>query len=101
MIKFRSPEEKEAVRHYAKVLNNKNIESILKNDGIKTPGEARELANFFWQMVDQTVSDSEKNLVIAGYTNLESLCEDIMQSLRSHFIATGHMDIWEEEADKA
>lgn len=32
-------------------------------------------------------------LAVAGYTNLESLCEDIMQSLRSHFIAAGYMEI--------
>lgn len=101
MIKFRFPEEKEALRHYAKTLNNTNIEAILQNDGIKTSDEARELASFFWKMVDQTVIDSDNNLVIAGYTNLQSLCEDLMQSLRSHFIATGHMEIWEEESDKA
>jgi len=52
-------------------------------------------------MVDQTVIDSDNNLVIAGHTSLESLCGDVMQTLRSHFIATGHMEIWEEESDKA
>ncbi len=31
-------------------------------------------------------------LAVAG-SNLESLCEDIMQSLRSHFIAAGYMEI--------
>lgn len=101
MIKFRFPEEKEALLHYTKALNNPKIKTILQSGGIKTPEEARELASFFWKMVDQTVIDSDKNTVVAGYTNLETLCEDVLQSLRSHFIATGYVDIWEEESDKA
>lgn len=101
MIKFRFPEEKEALHHYAKTLNNTKIDVILQGDGIKNSDDARELASFFWKMVDQTVIDADNSLVIAGYTNLECLCEDVMQSLRSHFIATGHMEIWEEESDKA
>ena len=100
-IQFRFPEEKQALLHYAKILGNKQIEQILSNEGAKNPNEARELASFFWKMVDQTVIDSEQNITVAGYTNLESLCEDVMQSLRSHFIATGYMEIWEEESDKA
>ncbi len=101
MIRFRFPEEKQALLHYAQILGNKTIEEILLNEGVRTSNEARELASFFWKMVDQTVIDSEQNITVAGYTNLESCCEDIMQSLRSHFIATGYMEIWEEESDKA
>ncbi|PUA30618.1 MAG: hypothetical protein B0W54_09145 [Cellvibrio sp. 79] len=101
MITYLNTKEKDALLHYAKILENQKIENILKNDGIKSTEDARELASFFWKMVDQTVLDSNKNLVIAGYTNLESLCEDLMQTLRSHFIATGHSVIWEEESDKA
>jgi hypothetical protein len=100
MIKFRFPEEKEALHHYANVLDNKTVENVL-HDGIRSTEDARELASFFWKMVDQTVVDNESNISVAGYTNLESLCEDLMQSLRSHFIATGYMEIWEEESDKA
>lgn len=101
MINFRFPEEKDALLHYAKTLVNKKVERILHNDGISSSQEARELASFFWKMVEQTVIDSDKNLAVAGYTNLENLCEDVMQSLRSHFIATGHIEIWDDEADKA
>ena len=97
----RSSKVKDALIHYAQTLENRTVETILQNDGIKTSGDARALASFFWKMVDQTVIDADNSLVIAGYTNLESLCEDVMQSLRSHFIATGHMEIWEEESDKA
>lgn len=100
MIKFRFPEEKNALLHYAKTLGNRKVEKILHSDGIQSSEEARELASFFWKMVNRTVVDSENNVTIAGYNNLESLCEDIMQSLRSHFIATGHLDIWDEESDK-
>lgn len=101
MIHFRFPEEKDALLHYAKTLKSKEVEQILHNDGISSSEEARELASFFWKMVDQTVTDSDANIVVAGYTNLESLCEDVMQSLRSHFITTGYMEIWDEESGKA
>ncbi len=101
MIRFRFPEEKDALLHYAKTLENKEVEQILHNDEINSSEEARELANFFWKMVDQTVIDNDVNIVVAGYTSLESLCEDVMQSLRSHFITTGYMEIWDDESDKA
>lgn len=100
MIKFRFAEEKGALLHYTKALDNKRVEEIIQGDGVRSPEDARELASFFWKMVDQTVIDSDKNVEIAGYTSLESLCEDVMQSLRSHFITTGYMEIWEDESDK-
>lgn len=101
MIHYKYPEEKEVLLHYAKILKNIHVDEILQNENLQSAEDARELASFFWRMVDQTVIDSEKDLVIAGYKNLESCCEDVMQSLRSHFIATGYVDIWEEESDKA
>ena len=101
MIKYRHPEEKEVLLHYARTLNHKNIETILTKGKIESAEEAKALAHFFWIMVDQTVIDAENGVAVIGQTNLESWCEYIMQSLRSHFIATGHMQIWEEESDKA
>lgn len=34
MIKFRFPEEKNALLHYAKTLGNRKVEKILHSDGI-------------------------------------------------------------------
>ena len=91
MINYRDTKEKDALLHYAKILANQKVETILQNDGIKSTEDARELASFFWKMVDQTVIDSESNLVVAGYTSLASRCEDLMQTLRSHLSL---LDIW-------
>ncbi len=99
-ITYSSPQEKDALLQYAKALDNKRVEEIIQGDGVRSPEDARELSSFFWKMVDQTVIDSGKNVEIAGYTSLKSLCEDVMQSLRSHFITTGYMEIWEDESDK-
>lgn len=52
-------------------------------------------------MVDLTVDDADQGKAIAGQTNLERWCEDILQTLRYHYIETGYMQIWEEELDKA
>lgn len=98
MIKFRFPEESQILSHYADKLNNTKIEEILKT-GLKSSAEAEELAQFFWKVVDQSADDHQQGVVVLGFSNLESWCEDIMQSLRSHFIATGYIDIWERESD--
>ena len=39
MIRFRFPEEKDAILHYAKLLENNNIENIIQN-GITSPEDA-------------------------------------------------------------
>ena len=101
MIPYKYPHEKEFLLYYAKTLKNIKVEEILKRDGIQCEEDARTLAGFFWKLVDQTVIDSKNNLVIAGCKNLESCCEDIMQTLRSHFLATGYIEIWEDVSDKA
>lgn len=101
MIDLKYPEEKAILMYYAKTLSAPNIERVVSATGIQSTNDAQELANFFWKMVDQTVIDKENNLIVAGQTDLDSWCEYIMQSLRSHFIATGHIDIWEDESDKA
>lgn len=100
MIEYKFKLEKEILLHYARTLNHNNIEAILTKGQIESSEEAQELAHFFWVMVDQTVIDTESGVVIVGHTNQESWCEYIMQSLRSHFIATGYMKIWKEESDK-
>lgn len=101
MIEYKFKQEKEILLHYARTLNHKNIEAILTKDKIESSEEAQELAHFFWVMVDQTVIDRGNGVAVIGQKNLESWCEYIMQSLRSHFIATGYMQIWEEESDNA
>ncbi len=101
MIAYKYLHEKELMHCYAKTLKNINAKEILKKDGIQCQKDARALAGFFWKLVDQTVIDGKNNLVIAGCKNLESCCEDIMQILRSHFLATGYVEIWEAVSDKA
>ncbi len=100
MIKYKFSEEKKILLHYAQKLNQENITAILLKDQIDTAKEAKELASFFWVMVDQTVIDSENGTVVEGEKNLAAWCEYIMQSLRSHFVATGYLRTWEEESDK-
>jgi hypothetical protein len=100
MIKFRTPEERQILLHYADKFNNDRIEALL-NEGLKSPSDAEELAHFFWEVVDQSATDHEKGITVLGFNSLESWCEDIMQSLRSHFSSTGYMKIWEDESDKS
>lgn len=99
MIKFRAPEERQILLHYAGRLNNNKIEDLL-NEGLQSPTDAEELARFFWKVVDQSAADHEKGITVMGFNSLESWCEEIMQSLRSHFSSTGYMKIWEDESDK-
>lgn len=93
-------QEKQILLHYADELNKNRIEALL-NEGLKSPTDAEELARFFWKVVDQSAADHEKGITVIGFASLESWCEDIMQSLRSHFASTGYMKIWENESDKS
>jgi hypothetical protein len=100
MIEYRQPAEREILFHYANNLKDAEIIKILNQGGVENAVEARQLASFFWKMVDLTVLDSDNEKTIAGQSNLESWCEDIMQTLRYHFIETGYMQEWEDESDK-
>ncbi len=101
MIEYRQPAEKEILLHYANHIQSSEITNILERGEIENSTQARQLASFFWKMVDLTVIDADNGKSIAGQTDLESWCEDIMQTLRYHFIETGFISEWEDESDKA
>lgn len=101
MIEYKHPAEKEILLHYANAIQDAETLNILNNGEIENSIQARQLASFFWKIVDLTVIDADNGKSIAGQTNLESWCEDIMQTLRYHFIETGYMSEWEDESDKA
>lgn len=101
MIEYKHTAEKQILLHYANSIRDADVISILENGEIKNSVQAHQLASFFWKMVDLTVDDADQGKAIAGQTNLESWCEDILQTLRYHYIETGYMQIWEEESDKA
>ena len=100
MIDYRHSAEKEILRHYANYIQDIAVLEILERGGIENSTEARQLASFFWKMVDLTVEDADNEKTVVGQTNLGSWCEDIMQTLRYHFTETGYMTEWEEESDK-
>lgn len=100
MIEYRNITEKEILSHYANYIQDAEILGTLE-DGVKNSAQALKLASFFWKMVDLTVIDANNGQSIAGQTSLESWCEDIMQTLRYHFIEIGYMQEWEDESDKA
>ena len=101
MIEYRHSAEREILFHYANHIQDIAVLTILERGGLENPTEAHQLASFFWKMVDLTVEDADNGKVVAGQKNLGSWCEDIMQTLRYHFIETGYMKEWEEESDKA
>jgi len=100
MIEYRHSAEKEILLHYANYVQDTAVLKILARGGIENSTEARQLASFFWKMVDLTVEDADNENTVAGQTNLGGWCEDIMQTLRYHFTETGYMTEWEEESDK-
>jgi hypothetical protein len=101
MIQYRFPEEQKILLYYTKKLNRPDINKILTKGNIETSAEGKKLAQFFWQMVDQTVIDSESDMSVLGYTGIESWCQHIMQTLRYHFLETGYISIWEDESENA
>jgi hypothetical protein len=100
LIRYKYPEEKHILIHYATEFDDQITLSIIEKGEAGNSSEAIHLSTFFWRMVDQTVIDSHDNKSVAGQTNLGDWCEDIMQTLRYYFIASGFLNEWDMESDK-
>lgn len=59
MIQYKFPEEKDFILYYAKRLNDITTKEIIHRGKAENSTEAKHLAKFFWEMVDQCVKDKE------------------------------------------
>lgn len=95
MIPYRLPQEKETLLHYADLLNDITARRIIENDAIRSADEAIHLAQFFWQMVDQSNIEDAKS----GNSS-EYILEKIIITLMSYFRSSGYEEEWERVSDE-
>ncbi|WP_370981154.1 hypothetical protein [Agaribacterium sp. ZY112] len=101
MITYRYEKEKEIAKYYAVKLSDERSLSILDNGFVSNSEEAVHLSTFFWRVVDELVSDSEKGNEVCGEAYLEEWSELIMASFRAYLRSSGYEKEWNEVSDNA
>ena len=81
--------------HYAQKLNSNLATQVFQSGkDISTKEEAAELTIFFWNMLDEAVTDQENNIEIAGVYDLEHWMEKLMNITIGYLSRRGFKDEW-------
>jgi hypothetical protein len=99
VIKFKFPEEKEYVVHFAKKMDDTKLLSIIQSGEVKSEEEAEYLSKFFWRMVDKSIEDEELGISSVFVESNEFWNEKIMYSISGYLERIGYENIWENIAD--
>ena len=95
---FRYDEEKEIFEHYAKLLKQEQLISLIENNMINTAEEAIALAEFYWQIVDKCIE--EEKLAEKAKTN-EYWNEKLLISISGFIERNGFEEQWDDVLDSA
>lgn len=87
--------------HYANRLNNELAAGVITSEAdVTSKEEAKNLANFFWAMVDEAVDDEENGLAIEGYSDLQFWLEKAMHIFSGYIKLQGFAEQWREVSRK-
>ncbi|WNO10600.1 hypothetical protein [Teredinibacter sp. KSP-S5-2] len=100
MIKYRYSEELEIATYYAKKLHDDAVLSILKNGTVENSADAVRLSEFFWNMVDASIIDEQKDVALPWPEGAEYWNEKIMTSISGYLENAGYGSEWESISDK-
>lgn len=100
MIRYKFDEEVDVIKHYASILNNDIVLSIISVGEVKSAQEAEALSEFFWVMVDKSIEDEENNVESPWTEGAEYWNEKILNSLSGYLERAGYEEIWERVSDK-
>ena len=95
MIPYTLPEEKETILKYAKLLNDNDVEEIIKRDQLRDKEEAIHLAQFYWDMVHASNEEDKKT-----GNNSEFILEKIIITFMAYFRSSGYENEWNDITDK-
>lgn len=95
MIKYKFPEEKDFILHYARKLGQVEVERTVLNGEARSSQDAVILSRFFWQMVDESVKDKKQRTIVAGQSDLQAWNEYVFDSLRAHLRSRGYQAEWD------
>jgi hypothetical protein len=100
LIKYKTEEEQEFIKHYASELKDELTIKILNNGQVEGKEEAIHLSRFFWKMVDASVEDSKNNIKFPWVESTEFLTEKIMYSISGYLERAGYSKEWENISDE-
>ncbi len=95
MIQFSHEKEKEILLHYANLLSNLDVVSLVKDGTVKDEDQVTSIAKFYWEMVDKSVEEDEHGT--GTYENMEKWLERIYTSLHIYFNNIGMEEAWNSE----
>jgi len=97
MLKFSEDEINAQILavHYAKKVGDKFvIEFMSSKTDILTPEQASRVTKVFWDMVDMSIEDNEKEISIEGVTDLEFWMYKLFNDVSGYVAKNGFKNQW-------
>ena len=103
MLNFKEDEKSKLIAlHYAHKLDNVFIESLIKNNhSIKNKSEAVLLAQFYWDMLDQSAKDKDENIVVLNEHDVHHWIERLFHLIGGYLTSIGFETEWNKVCDEA
>lgn len=95
MIPYSLPEEKDFLKQYAELLGDQVAMRVIDRDAIISKDEAIKFAEFFWNAVDRSNQEDEKN-----GSSSEYILEKIIVTLMAYFNSSCFNAEWELVVDR-
>lgn len=99
MIDFKHPEERAFLELIQSTLNTPIAQKILDGQDICNSSEAKELAEFFWALVDKSIELEKQGELNQFPEGAEFWNEKLMYTLASYLEHTGFEGEWEAVVD--
>jgi len=97
MIKYKYPEEREILFHYAEKMENEAALNILRRGMVSNREQALELSQFYWGMLDIAANDQGSGVAILEKEGIEQWMEYIFHSLNGYLVSSGYEEEWDHE----
>ena len=96
MIEFSHQEEKQIALFYAQKLGADVAFNIIESEQVRNSQEARALAKFYWDMVNETVKEKDAG-IDNGFGDLDMWLEYICNTFFFYLSNNGYEAEWEAE----
>jgi hypothetical protein len=97
MIKYRFPEEKAILLHYAEKMDSDLAERIILKGSVNGKSETKALSEFYWNMVDVAVAEEGRGVPVLEAEGVAAWMEYIFHSLNGYLVSNGYADEWDAE----
>lgn len=92
MIRYKFPEEKSILLHYAEKIRSDLAKKIILKGRVNGKSEAKALSEFYWNMVDVAVVDEGRGVSVLEAEGVAAWMEYIFHSLKGYLVSNGYAD---------